>query len=158
MAKINRFTRCRYSSSVERRCKVWSFPAHSEINHKKGGKKMKNIFKIITLLALSVMLAIPVVSQAADKKAKSEIIMKMGGKVHLFHSGNVAAQKEISINDVVQVYRISGKNRLEKEIGTVKVLSFIGEHYFEAEIVKGEIKIGDLAKKGDASLLVQPVK
>ncbi len=119
---------------------------------------MKNIFKIITLLALSVMLAIPVVSQAADKKAKSEIIMKMGGKVHLFHSSNVEAQKEIAINDVLQVYRVSGKNRLEKEIGAVKVLSFIGEHYFEAEIIKGEIKVGDLAKKGDASLLVQPVK
>jgi hypothetical protein len=119
---------------------------------------MKNAFKIITLLALSVMLASPVVSQAADKKAKSEVVMKMGGKVHLFHSGKVGAQKEIAINDVLQVYRISGKNRLEKEIGTVKVLSFIGEHYFEAEIIKGEINIGDLAKKGDTSLLVQPAK
>lgn len=119
---------------------------------------MKNIFKIITLLALSIMLAIPVVSQAADKKAKSEIVMKMGGKVHLFHSGNVAAQKEIAINDVLQVYHISGKNRLEKEIGAVKVLSFIDEHYFEAEIIKGEIKIGDLAKKGDTSLLCLPAK
>lgn len=119
---------------------------------------MKKVFKVVTLIALSAMLAIPVVSQAADKKAKSEVVMKMGGKVHLFHSGNVEAQKEIAINDVLSVYRISGKNRLEKEIGTVKVLSFIGEHYFEAEILKGEIKIGDIAKKGDTSLLVQPAK
>lgn len=119
---------------------------------------MKNVFKAITLLAFSVMLAMPIVSQAAEKKAKSEVVMKMGGKVHLFHSSNVEAQKEIAINDVLQVYRISGKNRLEKEIGAVKVLSFIGDHYFEAEIIKGEIKIGDLAKKGDASLLVQPAK
>lgn len=119
---------------------------------------MKNVFKVVTLLALSAMLAIPVASQAADKKAKSEVVMKMGGKVHLFHSGSVGAQKEIAINDVLSVYRISGKNRLEQEIGTVKVLSFIGEHYFEAEILKGEIKVGDIAKKGDASLLVQPAK
>lgn len=119
---------------------------------------MKNVFKVITLFSLSALLAIPVVSQAADKKTKSEVVMKMGGKVHLFHSGNVEAQKEIAINDVLLVYRISGKNRLEKEIGTVKVLSFIGEHYFEAEILKGEIKIGDIARKGEASLLVQPAK
>lgn len=119
---------------------------------------MKKVFKVVTLIALSAMLTIPVVSQAADKKAKSEVVMKMGGKVHLFHSGNVEAQKEIAINDVLSVYRLSGKNRLEKEIGTVKVLSFIGEHYFEAEILKGEIKVGDIAKKGDASLLVQPAK
>ena len=119
---------------------------------------MKNLFKIIMLLTLSVMLAMPAVSQAADKKVKSEVVMKMGGKVHLFHSGNVAAQKDIAINDVLPVYRIIGKTHQEKEIGSVKVLSFIGEHYFEAEIIKGEIKVGDIVKKDASSLLVQPAK
>lgn len=119
---------------------------------------MKTVFKIVTLLTLSVMLAVPVVSQAADKKAKSEIVMKIGNKVHLFHSSNVAAQKEIAINDVLPVFRMSGKSHQEKEVGAVKVLSFIGEHYFEAEIIKGEIKIGDIVKKDTSSLLVQPVK
>ncbi|TWJ19749.1 hypothetical protein [Geobacter argillaceus] len=119
---------------------------------------MKRAIKIITLLTLSVMLAIPVVSQAAEKKAKSEVVMKMGGKVHLFHSSNVEAQKEIAINDVLPVYRVIGKNRQEKEVGAVKVLSFMGEHYFEAEIVKGEVKVGDIAKKDASSLLVQPAK
>jgi len=119
---------------------------------------MKNLFKIVTLLTLSVMLAVPVVSQAADKKAKSEIVMKIGNKVHLFHSSNVAAQKEIAINDVLPVFRLSGKSHQEKDVGAVKVLSFIGEHYFEAEIIKGEIKIGDIVKKDTSSLLVQPAK
>jgi hypothetical protein len=119
---------------------------------------MKNLFTIITLLALSVMLATPVVSQAADKKAKNEVVMRMGNKVHLFHSSNVAAQKEIAINDVLPVYRLTGKTPQEKEVGAVKVISFIGEHYFEAEIIKGEIKVGDIAKKDTASLLVQPAK
>lgn len=119
---------------------------------------MKNVFKVVTLLALSAMLAIPVVSQAADKKAKSEVVMKMGSKVHLFHGSNVAAQKEIAINEVLPVYRLSGKAGQEKEVGAVKVRSFIGEHYIEAEIVKGEIKVGDIAKKDAASLLVQPAK
>ena len=119
---------------------------------------MKRAIKIITLLTLSAMLAIPVASQAAGKKAKSEVVMKMGGKVHLFHSSNVEAQKEIAINDVLPVYRISGKANQEREVGAVKVLSFMGEHYFEAEIVKGEVKVGDIAKKDAASLLVQPAK
>jgi hypothetical protein len=119
---------------------------------------MKNIFKIITLLSLSVMLAVPVVSQAADKKVKNEVVMKMGNKVHLFHSSNVSAQKEIAIGDVLPVFRVTGKTHQEKEVGAVKVLSFMGEHYFEAEIVKGEIKVGDIAKKDAASLLVQPAK
>lgn len=119
---------------------------------------MKNVFKIITLFTLSVILTMPVVSQAADKKIKNEVVMKMGNKVHLFHSSKVDAQKEIAINDVLPVYRLNGKTRQEKEVGSVKVLSFSGEHYFEAEIIKGEIKIGDVAKKDASSLLVQPAK
>ena len=119
---------------------------------------MKNVFMIITLLTLSVILTMPVVSQAADKKTKNEVVMKMGNKVHLFHSSKVEAQKEIAINDVLPVYRLNGKTRQEKEVGAVKVLSFSGEHYFEAEIIKGEIKIGDIAKKDASSLLVQPAK
>ena len=64
---------------------------------------MKNVFKIITLFTLSVILTMPVVSQAADKKVKNEVVMKMGNKVHLFHSSKVDAQKEIAINDVLPV-------------------------------------------------------
>ena len=119
---------------------------------------MKNLFKIITLLSLSVMLAIPAISQAADKKIKNEVVMKMGNKVHLFHSSKVDAQKDIALNDVLPVFRVNGKTHQEKEVGQVKVLSFTGEHYFEAEIIKGEIKIGDIAKKDTSSLLVQPAK
>ena len=62
--------------------------------------------------------------------------MKMGNKVHLFHSSKVEAQKDIAINDILPVYRLNSKTRQEKEIGAVKVISFTGEHYFEAEIIK----------------------
>ncbi|HBG06381.1 MAG: hypothetical protein A2075_00245 [Geobacteraceae bacterium GWC2_58_44] len=120
---------------------------------------MKNLTMLITLLAFSIMAAAPLPADAARKKAKSEVVMKMGSKVHLFHSSKVEVQKEIAIGDVLTVYRqLGGKTPQPKEVGEVKVLSFIGPHYFEAEITKGEIKIGDIAKKEDTSLLVQPAK
>ena len=119
---------------------------------------MKKITVLFTAAILSMVVAMPLAAHAGEKKAKSEVVMKMGNKLHLFHSGNVEAQKEIAIGDVITVYRTYGKTRQEKEVGQVKVLSFTGEHYFEAEIVKGEIKIGDIAKKDATSLLVQPVK
>ena len=84
--------------------------------------------------------------------------MKMGNKVHLFHSSNVEAQKEVAVGDTLPVYRLSGKAQQQKEVGQVKVLGFMGEHYFEAEIINGEIKVGDIAKKENSSLLVQPAK
>ena len=119
---------------------------------------MKKLIVMITLMAVSIVVAAPLTVTAGQKKAKSEVVMKMGNKLHLFHSGKVDAQKEIAIGDVITVYRELGKGPQSKEIGQVKVLSFIGEHYFEAEIIKGEIKVGDIAKKDATSLLVQPVK
>ena len=119
---------------------------------------MKRFARIIPFLTLLAMVAAPLTVQAAGKKAKSEVVMKMGSKVHLFHSGNVAVQKEIAIGDVLPVYRVTVKPEQEKEVGQVKVLGFIGQHYFEAEIVKGDVKVGDIAKKEKTGLLVQPVR
>ena len=120
---------------------------------------MKKMALFLTLVALAVMAASPVPASAAAKKAKSEVVMKLGSKVHLFHSSKVAAQKEIAIGDVLTVYRqMGGKAPQPKEVGEVKVLSFIGDHYFEAEIVKGNIKQGDMATKEQTSLLVQPAR
>ena len=119
---------------------------------------MKKLVGIIPILSLFLIVAAPLIVHAADKKVKSEIVMKMGSKVHLFHSSNVEAQKEIAIGDVLPVYRVSARTQQQKEVGQVKVLGFMGEHYFEAEIVKGEIKVGDIAKKENSGFLVQPAK
>ncbi|HEY3308363.1 MAG TPA: hypothetical protein VGJ93_07890 [Desulfuromonadaceae bacterium] len=116
---------------------------------------------LIILVAVSFLaLAAPLTTQAAEKKVKSEVVMKTGNKLHLFHSGTADVKKEICPNDVIAVYRELGgaKNPKTKEVGKVKVLSYDGEHYFQAEVVSGEIKVGDIAKKETASCLVQPIK
>jgi hypothetical protein len=114
---------------------------------------MKNLLRIIPILSLFLIVASPLIVHAAGE-TKNEIVMKMGSKVHLFHSSNVEAQKEIAIGDV----RVSARSQQKKEVGQIKVLGFMGEHNFEAEIVKGKIKVGDIAIKGDTGLLVQPAK
>ncbi len=120
---------------------------------------MKGIARIFVFLTFVAVVAAPLVVQAADKKVKSEVVMKVGNKVHLFHSGTGDVKKEIALNDVIPVYRLTGKHPQLKEVGQVKVLSYIDEHHFEAQIVKGEIKVGDIAKKESAGLLVErPVK
>lgn len=120
---------------------------------------MKKSVLFLALLALTLTAASPLPAAAAGKKAKSEVVMKIGSKVHLFHSSKVDVQKDIAQGDVLMVYReVGGKNKPPKEVGQVKVLSLIGPHYFEAEIVKGDIKVGDMAQKNDASLLVQPAR
>lgn len=112
------------------------------------------------MVILSVFMIAPITAGAAEKKVKSEVVMKVGNKVHLFHSGTADVKKEICLNDVVTVYREIGgaKNPTTIEVGQVKVLSYVDDHYFEAEVVKGEVKPGDIARKESAACLIQPMK
>jgi hypothetical protein len=121
---------------------------------------MKRFPRIIPALALSLMVAAPVAGVEKQPQITSEVVMKEGSKVHLFHSGTADVKKEICLNDVVPVYRETptGGHTTRREVGKVKVLSYAGDHYFEAQVVDGEVKVGDVAKKQTASCLVQPAR
>ena len=121
---------------------------------------MRALIGIFVAVSFLAMAAAPLTTHAVEKKVKSEVVMKAGNRLHLFHSGTADVKKEICLNDVIDVYRETGgaKNPKSKEVGKVKVLSYAGEHYFEAEVVSGEIKVGDVARKEGASCLVQPVR
>jgi hypothetical protein len=117
---------------------------------------MRKIVLFAILAAFITAVSAPVTVHAADK-VKGEVVMKVGNKVNLFHSGTADVKKEICLGDVITVYREIGgaKNLKTLEVGAVKVTGYAGEHYFEAEIVKGEIKPGDIAKKNTAYCLIQ---
>jgi hypothetical protein len=117
---------------------------------------MRKIVLFAIMAAFITAVSAPLTVQAADK-VKGEVVMKVGNKVNLFHSGTADVKKEICLGDVITVYRETGGAKALKstEVGTVKVTGYAGEHYFEAEIVKGEIKPGDIAMKKGAYCLVQ---
>jgi len=115
---------------------------------------MRKIVLFAIMAAFILAVSAPVTVQAVDK-VKGEVVMKVGNKVNLFHSGTADVRKEICLGDVVKVYREEGKNPKAIEVGAVKVTGYAGEHYFEAEIVNGEIKTGDIDMKKGAYCMVQ---
>jgi hypothetical protein len=117
---------------------------------------MRKIVLFAILAAFIAAYSAPFTVQA-DDKVKGEVMMKVGNTVNLFHSGTADVKKEICLNDVIPVYRetMAGGHSRVKEVGKVKVLGYEGEHYFKAEVVSGEIKVGDIAKKETAYCLVQ---
>ena len=123
---------------------------------------MKKLSRTIAALAITVMATASITAYALEKQPqiKNEVVMKVGKQVNLFHSGTADVKKEICLNDVIPVYRelMGGGHKTVKEVGKVKVLDYEGEHYFKAEVVSGEIKVGDIAKKETASCLIQPRK
>jgi len=80
-------------------------------------------------------------------------VMVKGAVVCLFQSGTLDVKKAINVNDILPVYRESKSHEL-KEIGKIKVLSYVGEDYLKGEVIEGEIKAGDIAKKGDVASLI----
>jgi hypothetical protein len=121
---------------------------------------MKKIGTLLAVLLISCM-GLPQLANAVswsplqeereEKAAKG--IMEKGTIVCLFQSGTAEVKKAISIGDVIVVYREGPKHEL-KEVGKIKVLSYVGEDYLKGEVVEGELKVGDIAKKGDVASLI----
>jgi len=41
-----------------------------------------------------------------------------------------------------------------KEVGKIRILSYVEEDYLKGEVIEGELVPGDIAKKGDVASLV----
>ncbi len=93
----------------------------------------------------------PVPGENEEKADKG--IRTKGEKVCLFQSGTVDVRRAIGAGDVLVVYR-PGKDDSLQEVGRIKVLSYVGADYLKAEVVEGELRAGDVARKGGIASLV----
>lgn len=121
--------------------------------------RFKVLLAILLASCLGLSQAVHAVSWSPleeEQEATPAKGMVKGAVVCLFQSGTTEVRKTISANDILHVYR-ENKSRKSREVGKIKVLSFVGEDYIKAEVVEGEIRSGDVAKKGAvASLVISP--
>ena len=87
----------------------------------------------------------PIQEKREEKAAKG--IMVKGTIVCLFQSGTADVKKAISVNDILTVFRES-KSHERKEVGKVKVLSYVGEDYLKARLSKARSRQATSQKKG----------
>jgi hypothetical protein len=87
---------------------------------------------------------------------KDEVAMKVGTKLYLFHSGTEDVKSSIHVNDALTVYRVHPADSFAetREVGKVRVLSPLGDYYFNGEVIGGEVKAGDLAIKGAVAFYI----
>jgi hypothetical protein len=128
----------------------------------KEGQKMKRKIAGILIVILLLLVAVnPLTAVAASylpaffyhQNEITETVMKVGQPAYLFHSGTEDVKRTIHVNDILIVYRISPLCEVKK-VGTIKVISNIADTYFKGEVVEGEIRPNDIAKKGNVSCLV----
>jgi hypothetical protein len=120
-------------------------------------KKIAIVFIVILLFtSVSAPLTVFAVSYPPPlyhRQDRGETVMKVGQIVYLFHSGTDDVKKTIHANNILTVYRINPSCEVNP-VGIIKVLSYIGETYIKAEVLEGEIRPDDIAKKGNVSCLV----
>ena len=112
---------------------------------------------ILLLLVLSLpgsarAVSYPLIEEQREEKAAKGISEK-GETVCLFQSGTADVRQAISIGDVLPVFR-EGSDRELTTVGRIRVLSFVGDDYLKGEVIEGEVRAGDVAKKDDAASLV----
>ncbi len=122
---------------------------------------MKTASQTFTIMLLWATLAFPLKANAVafspiaaeqeEKVAKG--IKEKGDIVCLFQSGTDDVRKTIAVNDVLPIYRETKSDEL-LEVGKIKVLSYVGANYIKGEVVEGELKAGDVVKKGNAAGLI----
>ena len=76
-----------------------------------------------------------------------------GDVVYLFHSGTNDVRTTVHIGDTLAVYRVTPICEVIP-VGIVTVVSFEGETYLKGEVLEGEIRPDDIAKKERVSCLV----
>jgi hypothetical protein len=120
-------------------------------------RKISVILIVILLFAFidapSAVFAVSYPPPLYHRQDRGETVMKAGQTVYIFHSGTDDVRKTIHANDILTVYRINPSCEMNR-IGMIKVLSYIGETYIKAEVLEGEIRPDDIAKKGNVSCLV----
>jgi hypothetical protein len=128
--------------------------------HTAGEKLMYKI--AVLLIAATLFLAAPLHAVSYPPSAeeptylKDQEPMKVGAKVHLFHSGTEDIRNAIKVGDLLMAYReyppdISG---ISKASGKVKIIGTLGDYYFEGEVVEGFVAPGYLALKGTVACFI----
>jgi hypothetical protein len=119
--------------------------------------KIMPMIAVLLLFSLQLPLlagavSYPVTEERNEEKAATPV-MHVGSKICLFQSGTTDVKAAIHVQDTLIVYRELPSHEL-KEVGKIRVVSFIREDFLKAEVIEGELMPGDIAKKGDVASLV----
>jgi hypothetical protein len=119
----------------------------------------KNIIRICLVVVIMFCVNAPSTVSAVSYQPPFRLIpgggsvVVKGGSVYLFHSGTRDIMGTVHGGDIFIVYRLTPSCKME-EVGKIRFVDFHGDTYMEAEVIGGELKAGDIAKKGNISCLI----
>jgi len=118
-------------------------------------KTLRTFAAILIIVTVSVPLRAVATSYMPffHRQDRGDMALIAGQTAYLFHSGTNDVKKSIRANDILVVYRITPACEV-REAGKIMATAYVGETYLKGEVVEGEIRPDDIAKKGSVSCLV----
>jgi hypothetical protein len=122
-------------------------------------KLLRTILSMVDPLVLLAVVAAPMTVFATSyqpplfHRQYDRRTMMKGDVVYLFYSGTADVRNTIHVHDVLTVYHIDASCQM-KQVGTIKILSYLGETYLTGQVLDGEIRANDIAGKDGVSCLV----
>jgi hypothetical protein len=114
---------------------------------------LAGLILVSAMCAPSVACAVSYTPAPLYHRQEADGAAAVGDTVYLFYSGTAEVRRTIRPGDVLTVYRISSSCNTTEE-GKVRIVSYIGQTYLKGEVVEGEIKPGDVVRKGAVFCLV----
>lgn len=120
---------------------------------------MRGFAGMVLLLAISIPSTGHAVSYQPSFRLNpgSGSVVVKGGTVQLFYSRTREITETVRSGDIFIVYRSNPSCKIE-EVGKVRFVNFVDDTYMEAEVLEGELRAGDIAKKGNITFLIVPTK
>ncbi|MCM0083916.1 hypothetical protein L4X63_20240 [Geomonas sp. Red32] len=117
---------------------------------------------LIILVAFQVTMAAPLMAVSYPPSVqeptylKDDAVLRVGARVHLFHSGTPDVRSLIKVGNVLTVYHEYPPDLWTQtsQTGKIKVTGTIGDYYFDGEIIEGLAQPGNLAIKDNAACLI----
>ncbi len=122
---------------------------------------MKNcrILLSVMMVAVASLVFTGCSALGTQPQIKAEVVMKTGEQLRLFYGGTKEAKETFCPGEEVTVYRAYPQRRLRYvQMGKVKIVRVLDEHYLEGVVTSGPVKDGDIAMKASASCLVRPME
>ena len=126
---------------------------------------MKRLIGTVIISVFLALAASPLPASAA-KTFRGEAVKQSGDNVYLFEGSSQDVRKEFCLNDVIPVYRdvfhgytfrgSYGRIASLEQVASIKVLSHVDDRHFNAQVVDGSVKVGDVAKKEGVYCPVSP--
>jgi len=120
--------------------------------------RMRQLVMVFAMISMPVFISACGTLQPDDRiraVVRDGHFAKPGDTVHLFYGMSKQAKEEFCPDAVVPVYRMGRGYYVSKsEVGKIKVIKDLGEHYIEAVVAEGEIRPGDIAMQANSECLI----